>query len=145
MAGIVLALAGLTCGDGGPGLGAAQAPVALPFFSGPAFPGRWAGAWEGTDWRGAKEARTVELAGGVLRTVSAGDIETQSHDVKVAVEGAGALRMTIWSDVYHPAIYRYEGGRLVICVSEGRGRPVAFRAGRRTVLLTLRPAAPRKP
>jgi hypothetical protein len=52
--------------------------------------------------------------------------------------------MTIWSDVYHPAIYRHEGGRLVICVSEGRDRPVAFRAGRRTVLLTLRPAAPRK-
>jgi hypothetical protein len=29
MTGIVLALTGLTCGDGGPGMGAAGAPVAV--------------------------------------------------------------------------------------------------------------------
>jgi hypothetical protein len=145
MAGIVLALAVLTCGDGGPGLGAAKAPVALPFFSGCAFSGRWVGMWEGTGWQGARDVRTVELADGVLRTVTADGVGIRYDGVKVTVEGAGALRMTIWSDVYHPAIYRYDCGRLVICVSEGGKRPEAFQAGRRTVLLTLRPAAPRKP
>jgi hypothetical protein len=38
MAGIVLALAGLTPGDGGPGIGAARAPVEVSFV----------GKWEGT-------------------------------------------------------------------------------------------------
>jgi hypothetical protein len=39
MTSIVLALAGLTCGDGGPGAGAATAPVAEPIEFGVGFRG----------------------------------------------------------------------------------------------------------
>jgi hypothetical protein len=142
---LLLTLACLLPSDGGPGAGAARAPVAVRFSSAFALPGRWVGTWEGTGWQGARDSRTVELAGGVLRTVSADGIGIRYDGVKVAIEGAGALRMTIWSNMYCPAIYRFEGDRLIICVGEGRKRPAAFRAGPHAVLLTLRPASPRKP
>jgi hypothetical protein len=57
MTGIVLALAGLTCGDGGPGMGAATAAVAPNLV----------GAWKGTVRFNGSEPYPMEFVKGGMR------------------------------------------------------------------------------
>ena len=62
MTGIILALAGLTCGDGGPGCGAAMVTVA-PNLSGP---------WKGTVRFNGSAPYQMELVTGACASTAVG-------------------------------------------------------------------------
>ncbi len=134
MTGVVLALAGLTCGDGGPGTGAPDARVlANPL----------AGSWVGT-WRSRTGATyRAELREGVVRAFEANG--RVRFAFRVVWEGDGRLRVTGGGERVWPGIYRLDGGRLVLCSASGypAPRPGSFFAPD-TDLFTLRPA-PRQP
>ena len=137
MTGIVLALAGLTCGDGGPGAGGATAPVAA------GISGEWEGRWASN--HGATYA--ADLRGGVLRVYSP-DRSTR-FTLRVIGEGRGRVRMTDprRDDWMWFGVYKVEGPCLILCSGARLGdpRPAWFRVGTDSDLFTLRPAAPRKP
>ncbi len=136
MTGVVLALAGLACGDGGPGAGAAWAPAAVNPF---------ACELEGTWQSRYGDLGKVRLAGGVLETDLYG--AWMKCGCVLSDEGSGRVGVRWRSADTYPGIYKREGDRLVICVPvklDG-GRPASFRAGPQVDLFTLRPAAPRKP
>jgi hypothetical protein len=133
MTGFVLALAGLTCGDAGPGLGAARAPVA-PVF---------AGEWEGT-YSAEGVVYTVEVRAGEL-SLSVGRDHIGEVPFALVREGEGLVHMKMHGYRY-PGIYRLEVGRVLCCVAAERGgtRPRAFKVTSQSILIVLRPA-PRKP
>jgi hypothetical protein len=133
MTAFVLALAGLAAGDAGPGPGAARAPVG-PDFAGP---------WEGT-YSGEGVAYTVEVRAREL-WVSAGGRPVGSAPFALVAEGEGLARMELYGVRYH-GIYQLGAGRVLICVAADRGgpRPRHFKAGPGSILIALRPVAPRK-
>jgi hypothetical protein len=135
MAGVVLALAGLTCGDGGPGTGAAAAPAVVNPLC-----GEWAGTWRSRSGK----VYAAELRGGVARAFDPdGSVR---FALRVVWEGDGLLRVTDGQSYDWPGIYRLEGGCLVICSAAGHSepRPKSFSAPH-TDLFTLLPSGPRKP
>ncbi len=116
MTGVVLALAGLTCGDGGPGMGAATAP---------AWVNPCAREWEGHPWG---DGRPILLCRYRLR--------------KGVLLIEGPRTFAVWTTVFRPdgALvvrrcetwkYSLSGGRLFLRPGDG--------------LIVLHPAAPRKP
>jgi hypothetical protein len=126
---VVLALATLTPGDGRMGVGAAREPLARGF----------AGEWEGEWCFGSQEGR-AELRDGRLR-IYAGRLP---QTFEVNIEGRGALRMTNGRDFNCAGAWREEGERLTISVTPTFSWPCRA-SGNRTILVTLKPAAPRKP
>jgi hypothetical protein len=141
MTGIVLALAGLTCGDGGPGTSAATEPVSVNAELLLRFEGTWEGTWEG--YAGDKRfcfPVTVKGDKISLEDERPGD----GSPFAVTLEGRGAIRLRILGET-HPGIYRPDRGRLLICVGVANHRPTAFMAAPGSDLFTLRPAIPRKP
>jgi hypothetical protein len=106
VAGIVLALAGLTCGDGGPGLGAARAACA------PVLEGRWVGVARG--WFPGEQdfwdCGKIEVNQGVLRVKylwAAGECR-----YRVALRDGG--KAEVFSDTVISGTYRFEGTRVTI-------------------------------
>ncbi len=132
MAGVVLALAGLTCGDGGPGTGAAAEDVRRGLHL--------RGRWEGVLRNEHGEVFTATLEGNVLLTYV-----ILSHKVAVTDEGQGRLRLR-WAFRDHLGIYHQEGDRLLIAFrDDSRGRPASFwPAGEGHHLLILRRVRPAK-
>src|SRR5947209_5234671 len=99
MTGFVLALAGLTCGDGGSGAGAAQEAVAV------SFEGRWVGRLEGSggkpvpvEWNNTLGNAQVDGEGGVGRFVRT---------------GPGSINVIVLEDAY-PGTYSWAGDRLIL-------------------------------
>jgi hypothetical protein len=140
MTGIILALAGLASGDGGPGMGAAAAPVAV------GLGGDWTGAWE----IGHGEPLRVQMRQGVISWLGQKSV-VQLKFRRGPDRDAGTLAAVMSGDkwsVLGQGIYRAEPGRLLICVDflHGEPPPSAFRpVSGRTALITLKPAALRKP
>jgi hypothetical protein len=138
MTGFVLALAGLTCGDGGPGAGAATAAVAES-------PMPLDGEWEGTARLGRSELCEARYSGGKLTLRWPKGRMGCASPFELRPAGRGRARLTL-SGRPLPAILRYEGRRLLVCYGDGKhGPPRSFAPDPNTVLLTLRQAAPRKP
>jgi hypothetical protein len=129
----VLALAGLACGDGGPGAAPAAPTVVNPLT------GEWAGTWRSRSGK----VYAAELRGGVARAFDPdGSIR---FAIRVVRQGDGRLLLHAWDGLGWPGIYRLGGGRLVICAAGAfeAPRPRSFFAPD-TEVFVLR-AAPRKP
>ncbi|HZY84717.1 MAG TPA: hypothetical protein VFE78_07790 [Gemmataceae bacterium] len=129
MTGIVLALAGLACADGGQGTGAAQEPVAASF----------AGEWEGT-YSAVGVVYTVEVrAKHLWLSVRGGPV----GEVPFALvrEGEGLVRMEMHG-CRSQGVYRLGAGGVLLCVAAERGgpRPRAFKVTSQSILIALRPA-----
>jgi hypothetical protein len=141
MTGLVLALAGLTCGDGGPRAGAATARVTA------GLDGEWSGTWD--NGNGTPPLR-VRLRRGVIR-FSCDEITIRvtaqpspgrhAEGVVRAVVDDGRGATAVWG------IFEAEPGRLLICIACRPGAPPAtFKpVPNSTALITLKPAAQRKP
>jgi hypothetical protein len=117
MTGFVLALAGLTCGDGGPGVAAAQSPLSVSPF---AFSREWEGQTSADDgrWR-------MRLSKGVV-SLEHPDVGSGAPE-EIAFRPDGA----VLCGGKYGGRYTLEGGRLV----------VRFKG----VRAVLHPAVPRKP
>jgi hypothetical protein len=120
MTGVVLALAGLACGDGGPSAGAAREAVAV------SFEGRWVGTVQVSggkpvpvEWDNATGSVWVDRVGGCGR---------------FARSGPGTINVIVLEDAY-PGTYSLAGDRLILRVAMN-GETFRF---------TLRRATPRKP
>ncbi len=119
MTGVVLALAGLACGDGGPGMGAARAAVAVNLSS-----GRWEGEGRLFD---VKLVRT-SLVGGALSTKD-GQFVTNYGRLTFRPDGIATTRYgTYWT-------YSVDDGWLKL----------RYGSTRFNTVFILRPAAPPKP
>lgn len=114
MAGIVLALAGLAAGDGGPRMGAAREPVAEPVNLGAEFRGymRLAGG----------PLRPAELAKGRLLVKAPGGVGFFGG-AKLAPDGPGRFRLTFLGDLRGTA--RREGGKIVLTLDLPAATPVS--------------------
>ena len=132
MTGIVLALAGLTCGDGVPGTGAATAAVAVSVH------GAWEGRWDKADARGH-----ADLRDGLLRIVF--DVAGERVAIyRVRLQGPGTLVVKHLEGMGTlPGIYKKTDCRLLICI--GEPRPTSVNGGSPSLLIAHHPAAPRKP
>jgi hypothetical protein len=115
MTGFVLALAGLTCGDGGMGAGAAREPVGINFE---------ACAWEG-HWNLCGADLQAELHGGVFRVTAGGQHVISFWVVRTGQSGR--------------RLYYQDRGRIVGCTMRLDGDRLTVKAG--MAVLTLKPAA----
>lgn len=133
MTGIVLALAGLTCGDGGPGTGAAAEPVAREI----------AGSWVGRFHEEAGPGGPARLSGGPLVLRGPGKAVLFGGEFIYVFDGL-QVKTSLPSPCH--VLYRFEAGHLVLCLSPYTGElPYAFRGDvLNTFVLTVKPAAPRK-
>jgi hypothetical protein len=141
MTGVVLALAGLTCGDGGPGMDAAAVTEPLPrTFQ---FRGEWEGILMNSDvtYPDPVEAR---WDGRTLHLTRAGK-DRSSIPLRIVVEGEGLVRLIQTPRHQLPGLARLERGRVVIGFHRAMRRPQSFDPADSTTLLILRPAAPPKP
>jgi hypothetical protein len=132
MTGLVLALATLSAGDGGPRSLGASEPVAVSL----------AGCWEGT-WENCLSGTSrVDLRGGVLRTFRSDGAVT--HTDRLVLDGRGAARLESAAGTTLLGVYRLEGRRLVVRLvyRDGRPPPRWTRSHRDCFLVTLRPARP---
>jgi hypothetical protein len=133
MTGIVLALAGLSAGDGGPGMEAAKAPAVFSLH----------GHWRGHRVEEDLSVSTVTVWEDFLllytaRAVMYGYRYTFNSDRW----GEGRFR---WADSHlRPAIYKLEGDRFFLCVSRSNRRPTSFTPGEGVDLYVLKPVAPHK-
>jgi hypothetical protein len=137
MTGIVLALAGLTCGDGGPGMGAAREPVTA------SSDGSWEGPWK----NGENTTLRVEMKDGSFDMILAGfDIWKVSGRPSPAGRGRGTVEMVDRARLTFRGIYKAEPGILLICVNNHPDGtpPTSFQDAITTRIIILRPAA-RKP
>jgi hypothetical protein len=132
MTGFVLALAGLAVGNGGPGMGAARAPVAVNFD----------GNWQGTLHTPRGNIIPIRLGRGTL-TLIEGRITRFPFVVKVT--GANTFRVTEFRPHSCLGIYRLQAGEATLCFGLEPGlQPSAFERGPDQLLFVLRPAAPPK-
>jgi hypothetical protein len=123
---VVLALAGLTCDDAGPGLGAARAPAAVSLV----------GEWTGTERFGEADPREVVLSAGTL--TASGECGLGVRAVCFVSTDKRGRTSAAWGGVGFRVSWR----------QEGRAPPSAYLRGHllgTEILITLRPAAPRKP
>ena len=135
MPGVLLMLAGLVTGDGRPGVIPAREPVT------PRLEGRWVGtlrSW-GTDYQ-------AELDEGRLRcTFEGARVGRNPTPLALAFMAGGRVRVR-WEEENLLGIWKVERGRILVCISGRKGRwPTSFKGDQGLVLLTLHPAAPRKP
>jgi hypothetical protein len=133
MRGIVVALAGLTCGEGGPGMGAARAPVEEPLPANFRFDGAWYGQWQM-----GGHVRSVVLLWSSL--FDAKDRLGRSFGTRCAIEptGTGAVRVRYDNQVLLGIARRGDGGQVIVCFALRPGtRPVSFRPDEHIILLTL--------
>src|SRR5437870_3219307 len=111
MTGMVLALAGLTCGDGGPGIGAATAPVAVDPSGG--------------EWEGERYAPFVpfQLRVRLRQGLLCFDDPDSVGPLAFQPDGMIVCGGKLWGG------YARKGGRLVILIDETRSylRPVVPR------------------
>ena len=119
MTGFVLALAGLTCGDGGPGAGAAREAVEV------SFEGIWVGAVQ-VNGGNPLPAKWDNDAGAFWVGPCGGSI------ANFARSGPGAILVTSLGDAYR-GTYSFAGDRLVL----------RFAMKGKTYRYTLRRATPR--
>jgi hypothetical protein len=136
---IVLALAGLTAGDGGPGVGAATAPVRLQ------VEGDWVGTWD----MGGGDPFRMELWRGALRMWNFQGQEFGDRcvcSIRLGEGGRGTVTLGPAGQPgrTYPAIYAVVGGQVLIAFG-ARQRPARVAPGPEAILLTLRPVAPPKP
>ncbi len=139
MTGFMLALAGLTCGDGGPGLGAAATPVAVSLGE-----GRWEGTWinsSGDSCRVTLWRRRLNATWG--STIIVGSTISFSADFvsdsrACVTWGAAGREYTFLSG---PCRVGPQGVVLNLAMNPA---PLYFKAGEKT-LLVLRPAARASP
>jgi hypothetical protein len=124
----VVVLAGsLAVGNGGPGTGAAAAPVT------PSFDGAWKGTLEYTalTW-------DVEIREGKMTGKRGGDT-VRGVPCTLTFDGEGAVRLRYGGKLYL-GIYTWEGRRLVLCFGRsGAPRPARFAARAEAMLWTLEP------
>jgi hypothetical protein len=135
MGAVVLALAGLVCGDGGPGPAAAREPAALDLG---------AVEWEGTARLGLSEVCEARYAGGRLTLSWPAERKWVHSPFELTPAGGGRARLSISGRPF-PALLHFDGRRLLVCYGDGKhGPPRSFEPDAGTVLLTLRPAGPRQ-
>jgi hypothetical protein len=135
MTALVLALAGLAAGDGGPGTGAATAPLTDPQR-----------LVSSRDWEG-----TVQLGRATISLrLRRGEVTTffprwQSTAPFALILLPGGLAAGHWGGDRFHGTYKVQGGRLFVCVAPvGEPCPTTCTA-RDGILFTLKPAVPRKP
>jgi hypothetical protein len=111
MAGIVLALAGLTAGDGGPGMGAARVEVAVKFGDG----------FKGFIRLPGGPLRNVELRGEAL--IISGPLGTTGHSpASFTMEGKGRFRLACRRVAVRGGIH-HEGGQIVLTLERPNPEP----------------------
>ena len=136
MTGIVLALAGLTCGDSGQRAREAREPVTA------ALEGDWEGTWD----IGEREPFRVQMRRGVVSWPGQKSVVRLKFRRGSGFD-TGRLTAVMGGDnwaLLGQGIYRAEPGRLLICIDflHGAPPPAAFRpVPGRTALITLKPAA----
>jgi hypothetical protein len=133
---VLLALASLTPGDGGPGGETPRAPVVA----------RFPGAWEGTTEGPTFGALPADLRGDMLRIFGRPGVVTVFYRVRIANERA--LTLVGGDGRAWPGLYRLEGARLLICTAAFPNVPPpdGIRADHLYELVTLHSAKPaRKP
>jgi hypothetical protein len=121
MTGIVLALSGLTCGDGGTGAGASVEPASISFE----------GRWVGTAQRGAEKPIPIEwdnIAGSLTL------VKAWKSDASFQASGPRAVTLTLQASVYR-GTFTLDRDRLILRANVDGN----------ILVVTLRPAAPRKP
>jgi hypothetical protein len=118
MTGVVLALAGLAAGDGGPGMGAATAAIRATLQPDV--------RWEGEVWMEGMGRVHVYLEGGRLSLENDKFFLRTTAPLAFHADGTGTI------SAKHRFTYSLEGHRLVL---RGIGKSP----------LVLRPSAPRKP
>jgi hypothetical protein len=133
MTGIVLALAGLTCGDGGPTSGAATATVVTEtavFLRG--------------EWEGIRSFDGNRLGRFRLRD---GKVTGPSPYLVIRPDGPGQVRIETFPISRTAAgIWKRDGREVIICAAFSPApRPRSYSPGGENFLIVLRPAAPRKP
>jgi hypothetical protein len=134
MTGLVLALAGLTCGDGGPGTGAAHAPLTINLE----------GEWEGSCSTWDTAPFPILVRGGRVHVWKERGLQPLTWTVAARVDGKAAWR---WEPAPPcPGICKLERGHLYICchVHPKGPRPASFWVGPTHILFVLKPASPRK-
>jgi hypothetical protein len=134
MTGVVLALAGLTCGDGGPGMGPAREPVKA------SSDGSWEGSWQ----NGGNKTLKVVMKDGAFDMILAGldfDIQHVSGRPSRAGSRKGTVEMMDQARFIFRGIYKAEPGRLLICVNNHPGGPppTSFQKSITTRLIILKP------
>ncbi len=132
MTGVVLALAGLTARDAGPGAGAATAPVTVSLV----------GEWTGTERFGEAEPNSAWLSAGTLTTSGPCGMGVRAVCF-VSTDPRGRTRAA-WGGVGFRVSWRQDGRAPPMVCLRGLlyipGDPEAFE-----IVITLRPAAPVKP
>jgi hypothetical protein len=105
MAGIVLALAGLTCGDGGPGMGPAREPGTEPVKLGEGFKGylRLAGG----------PACRAELRGGTLTLTRYDGDPAELYYCALTGDGEGRFRLRWFVTVYRGTVETGPAGAIL--------------------------------
>jgi hypothetical protein len=143
MTGVVLALAGLAAGDGGPGIGAAAwAPATEPLPRTFQFRGEWEGVLMNT---GDTDPDPVEVRwDGRTLHMKRGGQERSSIPLRIVVEGEGLVRLIQTQRHQLPALARRERGSVVIGFHRATRRPQSFDPSDSATLLILKPAAPHK-
>jgi uncharacterized protein (TIGR03067 family) len=129
----VLVLAGVTAGDGGMRAGAATAPLTGPMQL------DLSRDWEGTVHYSRDDSVPVRLSGGQMTFFAA---TPYTLPCKLTLAHGGLAFGTCGDDRLH-GIYKVDGDRLLICVTQvTEPRPAACSPDRGR-LLTLKPAAGR--
>ena len=135
MTGVVMALAGLACGDRGPGVSAARAPVEIGFGQ----------RWEGLSrWDGGVDMPPLEVdfKRGYYRFLPDGGRRVPFR--VTAIRGQD-IRVR-WSGQERLGIFEFEGGTLHLVVGERPGaRPRSFDQLRGVVVFHLVPATHTRP
>jgi hypothetical protein len=104
--------------------------------------GTWEGTWEEFGKAGEYTRWRVTVTGGELRLPA---LPTIGHvPFRVVPGGRGAVRVEL-GGAPHPGAYRLDGERILIHFWGPKSPPTLFKPAPGTDLLTLRPAAPRKP
>jgi hypothetical protein len=137
MAGIVLALAGLTAGDGGMRTDPQSAPAEETLR----FDGWWRGTVAGEYWSGPR-ARDVEFGNGTMVISHGGKLCDVCRATLVKV-GPGKATLTLDGDLCYHCIYKFQGNDVVLALPSRAGwpRPTAFVADGDTGLMTIHRAA----
>jgi hypothetical protein len=98
------------------------------------------GEWEGA-WEYGNRLQHVRWSNGTIRE----EIRGVCHEYRFPLVSEGEDKLYVpHGEFVRPGIYKWEGGRIVICISIPRSapRPTYFRADNKYLLLSLRRAKP---